>query len=252
MARLASLTPQQVRVLMMLSEGLLNKQIAYELSVSEATVKAHVSAILQKLGVESRTQAVIAASKIELGQWPQTAGRRADWSRYSAAATRCIAPLREQRAQGRRLERLVEHLDGVRAGILAHMRAAVGGDQDGGEVGAEAPAQFGDRIDAIALVEMVVDQQAVRRDLGFRNDRDCRRRDPGALKTRQPQPPSSVSMPSRMARSLSMHRTVMPDSCTRSTSRATRWCWLTGMAAASGTSTENRDPRPTVEVTATL
>jgi DNA-binding NarL/FixJ family response regulator len=73
LARLASLTPQQVRVLMMLSEGLLNKQIAYELGVSEATVKAHVSAILQKLGVESRTQAVIAASKIELGQWPQYA-----------------------------------------------------------------------------------------------------------------------------------------------------------------------------------
>jgi DNA-binding NarL/FixJ family response regulator len=73
MARLVTLTPQQVRVLMMLSEGLLNKQIAYELSVSEATVKAHVSAILQKLGVDSRTQAVIAAAKIELGQWPQPA-----------------------------------------------------------------------------------------------------------------------------------------------------------------------------------
>ncbi len=69
--RLTTLTPQQVRVLMMLSEGLLNKQIAYELSVSEATVKAHVSAILQKLGVESRTQAVIAAAKIEAGHWPQ-------------------------------------------------------------------------------------------------------------------------------------------------------------------------------------
>lgn len=67
--RLASLTPQQVRVLMMLSGGLLNKQIAYELSVSEATVKAHVSAILQKLNVDSRTQAVIAASRIEAGQW---------------------------------------------------------------------------------------------------------------------------------------------------------------------------------------
>ena len=67
--RLASLTPQQVRVLMMLSSGLLNKQIAYELSVSEATVKAHVSAILTKLGVESRTQAVIAAAKIEAGHW---------------------------------------------------------------------------------------------------------------------------------------------------------------------------------------
>lgn len=66
--RLASLTPQQIRVLMMLSQGLLNKQIAYELSVSEATVKAHVSAILQKLGVESRTQAVILATKIETAQ----------------------------------------------------------------------------------------------------------------------------------------------------------------------------------------
>ncbi len=67
--RLMTLTPQQVRVLMMLSEGLLNKQIAYELSVSEATIKAHVSAILQKLGVESRTQAVIAAAKISGDQW---------------------------------------------------------------------------------------------------------------------------------------------------------------------------------------
>jgi len=74
-ARLSSLTPQQVRVLMMLSGGLLNKQIAYELGVSEATVKAHVSAILQKLGVDSRTQAVIAAGRIEAGQWPQVENR---------------------------------------------------------------------------------------------------------------------------------------------------------------------------------
>ena len=63
-ARLATLTPQQVRVLSMLGQGLLNKQIAFELSVSEATVKAHVSAILQKLGVDSRTQAVIAVNRI--------------------------------------------------------------------------------------------------------------------------------------------------------------------------------------------
>jgi DNA-binding NarL/FixJ family response regulator len=62
--RLVSLTPQQTRVLGMLAEGLLNKQIAYELNVSEATIKAHVSAILQKLGVDSRTQAVILLSKI--------------------------------------------------------------------------------------------------------------------------------------------------------------------------------------------
>lgn len=72
-ARLATLTPQQVRVLMMLSEGLLNKQIAYKLNVSEATIKAHVSAILQKLGVDSRTQAVIAVNKIEGQEWQSAA-----------------------------------------------------------------------------------------------------------------------------------------------------------------------------------
>lgn len=68
--KMASLTPQQVRVLMMLSQGLLNKQIAYELDVSEATVKAHVSAILTKLDVDSRTQAVIVAGKLAAtGTW---------------------------------------------------------------------------------------------------------------------------------------------------------------------------------------
>lgn len=65
-----TLTPQQARVLGMLAEGLLNKQIAYELDVSEATVKAHVSAVLQKLGVDSRTQAVIKLSKIGADQLP--------------------------------------------------------------------------------------------------------------------------------------------------------------------------------------
>lgn len=74
-ARLSTLTPQQLRVLMMLGEGLLNKQIAYKLSVSEATIKAHVSAILQKLGVDSRTQAVIAINKIDDGGWRQPAAR---------------------------------------------------------------------------------------------------------------------------------------------------------------------------------
>jgi DNA-binding NarL/FixJ family response regulator len=63
-ARIQSLTPQQSRVLTMIAEGLLNKQIAYELGVSEATIKAHVSGVLQKLGVDSRTQAVIRLSKI--------------------------------------------------------------------------------------------------------------------------------------------------------------------------------------------
>ena len=63
-SRLKTLTPQQTRVLGMVAEGLLNKQIAYELGVSEATIKAHVSAILLKLNVDSRTQAVIQLGKI--------------------------------------------------------------------------------------------------------------------------------------------------------------------------------------------
>jgi DNA-binding NarL/FixJ family response regulator len=64
-ARIATLTPQQVRVLHMLRQGLLNKQIAYDLGVGETTVKAHVSEILRKLKVNSRTQAVIEAAKID-------------------------------------------------------------------------------------------------------------------------------------------------------------------------------------------
>lgn len=68
--RLSALTPQQVKVLTMLGEGLLNKQIAFRLGVSEATIKAHVSAILQKLNVDSRTQAVIAINKIDAGSRP--------------------------------------------------------------------------------------------------------------------------------------------------------------------------------------
>ncbi len=65
MARLARLTPQQLRVLHMLKQGMLNKQIAYELQVGETTVKAHVSEILRKLNVYSRTQAVIEVSKLD-------------------------------------------------------------------------------------------------------------------------------------------------------------------------------------------
>jgi DNA-binding NarL/FixJ family response regulator len=62
---LASLTPQQFRVLTMVCEGLLNKQIAYELSVSEATIKAHVTAIFRKLNVRTRTQAALLLQQME-------------------------------------------------------------------------------------------------------------------------------------------------------------------------------------------
>lgn len=61
---LASLTPQQFRVTSMLVEGLLNKQIAYELNVKEATIKAHMTEIFRKLGVHSRTQAVLAIGNL--------------------------------------------------------------------------------------------------------------------------------------------------------------------------------------------
>jgi len=64
--RMSQLTPQQFKVLMMMSQGLLNKQIAYELNVSEATIKAHVSAIMSKLGVNNRTQAVLAANQLSV------------------------------------------------------------------------------------------------------------------------------------------------------------------------------------------
>ena len=68
LARIASLTPAQRRILGQMREGLLNKQIAYEIDISEATVKAHITAIFRKLGVVSRTQAVLLATKLDVDQ----------------------------------------------------------------------------------------------------------------------------------------------------------------------------------------
>ncbi|WEN15523.1 response regulator transcription factor [Rhodanobacter sp. AS-Z3] len=67
-ARIATLTQQQFRVMTMIAEGLLNKQIAWELSVSEATIKAHMTAIMRKLGVNNRTQVALAASQLAVDQ----------------------------------------------------------------------------------------------------------------------------------------------------------------------------------------
>ena len=64
--RIASLTPQQLRVLTMIGEGLYNKQIASELSVTDATVRAHVTEIFRKLGVTNRTQAVISFNRLKV------------------------------------------------------------------------------------------------------------------------------------------------------------------------------------------
>ncbi len=63
-AKIASLTPQQYKILMMFADGLLNKQIAYDLGLSESTVKSHASTIFLKLGVKNRTQAVIALNEL--------------------------------------------------------------------------------------------------------------------------------------------------------------------------------------------
>ena len=66
--RVASLTQQQYRILKMFAEGMLNKQIAYNLHVSEATIKAHATAIFKKLNVRNRTQAVIAIAQLDLSE----------------------------------------------------------------------------------------------------------------------------------------------------------------------------------------
>lgn len=66
--RLASLTRQQTCILDLICEGKLNKQIAYELSIAETTVKAHVTAIMRKLGVQSRTQAVLVAQQAKFNR----------------------------------------------------------------------------------------------------------------------------------------------------------------------------------------
>ena len=66
--KIASLTPQQHKILMMFADGLLNKQIAYELGLSESTIKSHASTIFLKLGVRNRTQAVITLSELQVSQ----------------------------------------------------------------------------------------------------------------------------------------------------------------------------------------
>jgi DNA-binding NarL/FixJ family response regulator len=65
--KVASLTPTQLRVLLGVLDGRLNKQIAYDLGVTEATVKAHMTAVLGKLGVQNRTQAALAARALGIG-----------------------------------------------------------------------------------------------------------------------------------------------------------------------------------------
>lgn len=62
----SNLTPAQYKVLCFMRDGLLNKQIAYELDIAVATVKAHVTGVFKKLGINNRTQAVLIASQLQL------------------------------------------------------------------------------------------------------------------------------------------------------------------------------------------
>ena len=71
-ARLASLTPQQLRVLRLVAEGLLNKQIADRLDIQERTVKAHMSAVFERLGVSNRTQASVLLRSLEIADPSRT------------------------------------------------------------------------------------------------------------------------------------------------------------------------------------
>ena len=64
--RIAALTPQQLKVLTMMGDGLYNKQIASELSVTDATVRAHVTEVFRKLGVTNRTQAGIFFNRLKV------------------------------------------------------------------------------------------------------------------------------------------------------------------------------------------
>lgn len=64
---LGGLTPTQMKVLEGVNSGLLNKQIAFDLGIAEATVKAHMTALMRKLNVHNRTQAAIAAQALTLG-----------------------------------------------------------------------------------------------------------------------------------------------------------------------------------------
>jgi DNA-binding NarL/FixJ family response regulator len=82
--KLATLTAQQFRVLQLLGTGKLNKEIAYELDIAETTVKVHVSAILQKLNVYSRTQAVVLAGRLLSRELPI----EADGERFAGAQSR--------------------------------------------------------------------------------------------------------------------------------------------------------------------
>ena len=176
MARLATLTPQQVRVLMMLSEGMLNKQIAYELGVGGDGEGACLGD-----PAEARRRQPDAGSdrRRQDRAWPVAAGanqnslmRRCNgiptMLRTPPATRRCTRHCAISARSAAGLSGLLQHLNVLLARGVAHMRRTVGGDQDRRQFGAEPAAQLDDGIEAVAAVEMIIDQKAVGRGLRLR------------------------------------------------------------------------------------
>jgi DNA-binding NarL/FixJ family response regulator len=122
-SRIATLTPQQVRVLHMLRQGLLNKQIAFDLGVGETTVKAHVSEILRKLKVASRTQAVIEASKIDFDSI--LGDHRHDYLTAGCAARASRCSMRARSSAGFTGFRRTSQSSSRAASAMAGLRSAV-------------------------------------------------------------------------------------------------------------------------------
>lgn len=84
-ARLCQLTPQQMRVLLCIANGMLNKQIAHELGLAENTVKVHVGAVLHKLGCRTRTHAAVLLRTLDTEALPSHVDERAPVSCVTAA-----------------------------------------------------------------------------------------------------------------------------------------------------------------------
>ena len=138
--RVASLTRQQLRVLQMVRQGMLNKQIAHELGVGETTVKAHVSEIMRKLNVVSRTQAVIEVARLDYDAIsPAPTSRNRTRTRHAEAAHPCRQNKSGEQMQHQRpklggLYRLAQHLAAYLHRLVGRIRGAVRRNDDGGDV----------------------------------------------------------------------------------------------------------------------
>ena len=261
--RAAQLTPQQWRVLALMVQGDQNKQIAHKLGVGEATVKAHVTVILRKLGVRSRTQAVIEARGLALPA--SRAGFRSFTLRSALPSeVRPLQPLRAGQRQAQRaqpqqgtqrggLHRLVQQLDLTRPRPQPQRRIAIGSDQGRRHDAIPGAAQRVDDIETVRpFVKVEIGQhqvgQASRRARSPSSASACE----AAVATRQPQPPSRVAIASRTRASLSMQSTKLSASTAGVGCGAGDTTGADTTAATRGTVTEKVEPRPGAEASSTV